>query len=44
MLFVRLVQDDVPDFDTHAQRIRQLTQTLIDGPPLAACTPRASRR
>ncbi|GLK87356.1 TetR/AcrR family transcriptional regulator [Pseudomonas turukhanskensis] len=31
MLFMRLVQDDVPDFDAHAQRIRQLTQTLFDG-------------
>lgn len=31
MLFMRLVQADVPDFDGHAQRIRQLTQTLFDG-------------
>ncbi len=31
MLFMRLVQADVPDFDAHAQRIRQMTQTLFDG-------------
>ncbi|PPC74088.1 TetR family transcriptional regulator [Pokkaliibacter plantistimulans] len=31
MLFMRLVQDDVPDLQAHEQRIRQLTQTLFDG-------------
>ncbi|WP_043310456.1 TetR/AcrR family transcriptional regulator [Pseudomonas sp. ML96] len=31
VLFMRLVQDDVPDLAAHEKRIRQLTQTLFDG-------------
>lgn len=31
MLFMRLVQDDIPDLVGHARRIRQLTKTLFDG-------------
>ncbi|OLS62309.1 TetR/AcrR family transcriptional regulator [Pseudomonas putida] len=30
-LFMRLVQDDVPDLEAHERRIRKLTQTLVDG-------------
>ncbi|MBC9251704.1 hypothetical protein A9179_15635 [Pseudomonas alcaligenes] len=30
VLFMRLVQDDVPDLAAHDKRIRQLTQTLFD--------------
>ncbi|HBO6052655.1 TetR/AcrR family transcriptional regulator [Pseudomonas aeruginosa] len=31
VLFMRLVQDEVPDLVAHERRIRQLTQTLFDG-------------
>ncbi|WDY55766.1 TetR/AcrR family transcriptional regulator [Pseudomonas sp. PSKL.D1] len=31
VLFMRLVQDQVPDLFAHERRIRQLTQTLFDG-------------
>lgn len=31
VLFMRLVQDDVPDLAAHEKRIRQLTQTLFEG-------------
>ncbi|MCU1720461.1 TetR/AcrR family transcriptional regulator [Pseudomonas sp. 5P_5.1_Bac1] len=30
-LFMRLVQDDVPDLEAHDRRIRTLTQTLVEG-------------
>lgn len=30
-LFMRLVQDDVPDLEAHDRRIRKLTQTLVEG-------------
>ncbi|MBB2496672.1 TetR/AcrR family transcriptional regulator [Aquipseudomonas ullengensis] len=31
VLYMRLVQDEVPDLEAHQRRIRQLTQTLFDG-------------
>lgn len=30
-LFMRLVQDDVPDLEAHERRIRKLTETLVAG-------------